>query len=127
MSLNKQVGEFHRACEVEERERPGMVDRATQRFRIGLIEEELEELIAACAVDDIVEVADALGDIAYVVYGMARVYGIDLDEVTDEIHRSNMTKTTGGKVERREDGKVLKPAHYQAPDLDSVLRGQALR
>ena len=60
-------------------------------------------------------VADALGDLAYVVYGAALHFGIDLDAVVAEVHRSNMTKTAAG------NGKAVKGPGYRAPDLREIL------
>ena len=61
----------------------------------------------------------------YVAYGTALVHGIDLDAVIAEIHRANMTKLgPGGRIARRDDGKVLKGDHYRAPDVSAVLRQQ---
>lgn len=75
---------------------------------------------------DVVGVADALGDLAYVVYGAALHFGIDLDAVVAEIHRSNMTKTPAG------NGKAVKGPEYRAPDLRKIVartaeEGTALR
>ena len=71
---------------------------------------------------DLVAVADALGDLDYVVNGAALEYGINLPEVTKEIHRSNMTKLgSDGKPIYREDGKILKGADYEPPNLSPVL------
>ena len=69
-----------------------------------------------------VEVADALTDLLYVVYGAGHAFGIDLDECFHEVHRSNLSKLgTDFKPIKREDGKVLKPDTYSPPDLKTVL------
>lgn len=71
---------------------------------------------------DIVAVADALGDLEYVVNGAALEMGIPLPEVVAEIHRSNMTKLgPEGKPIYREDGKILKGENYEPPRLEKVL------
>ena len=71
---------------------------------------------------DLVGAADALGDLEYVVNGMALGMGIPLPEVVEEIHRSNMTKLgEDGKPIYREDGKILKGPTYEQPDLNKVL------
>ena len=68
------------------------------------------------------EVADALTDLLYVVYGAGHAFGIDLDECFQEVHESNMSKLgENGRAIKREDGKVLKPDTYFPPDLKSVL------
>lgn len=92
-------------------------------LRLELIREEFEELTESTKKRDVIEMADALGDIAYVVVGFALEMGIDLNAVVAEIHASNMTKLgEDGKVIRREDGKVLKGPNYRKPDIKSVLR-----
>jgi len=93
-----------------------------QRLRLDLIEEELDELHYAIDNKDMVEIADALGDLLYVVYGAGHAFGIDLDECFKEIHASNMSKLgPDGKPIKREDGKVLKPDTFFPPDLKSIL------
>lgn len=97
-------------------------DRA--KLRLDLIEEEAQELVDAYTANDVVEVADALGDMIYVIYGMAIEMGVNLDDVVAEIHRSNMSKLgPGGKPLYREDGKVLKGPNYTRPDIRKVIYG----
>ena len=76
-------------------------------LRLNLIREEFEELEEALLNRDIVEIADALGDLLYVVYGTGVSYGIDLEPIFEEIHRSNMSKGDPEPI-MREDGKILK-------------------
>lgn len=64
----------------------------TVKFRMSLIDEEYKELCQAVAENDFTEVVDALGDILYVVYGMGLRIGVNLDQVFDIIHKSNMSK-----------------------------------
>ena len=69
-----------------------------------------------------VEIADALTDILYVVYGAGHAFGIDLDDCFSEVHRSNMTKLgANGRPLYREDGKVMKGPNYSEPDLTQFL------
>ena len=101
---------------------PEFPDEHTQRLRINLIEEELDELQMAVDNQDMVEVADAITDLLYVVYGAGHAFGIDLDECFAEVHRSNLSKLGPDfKPIKREDGKVLKPDTYSPPDLKTVL------
>jgi predicted HAD superfamily Cof-like phosphohydrolase len=101
---------------------PELADFNTAELRLDLIQEEVQELSVAIDNDDIVEIADALTDILYVVYGAGHAYGIDLDECFNEVHSSNMSKLgEGGKPIYREDGKVLKGPNYFPPDLEGVL------
>lgn len=107
-------------------ERPNIdVDDALAGLRTALLEEEVQELAVASEARDLVGIADALADIVYVVYGTALTYGIDLDLVLREVHRSNMSKLDlDGKPILREDGKVLKSAQYFRPQIARVLSSQ---
>ena len=97
-------------------------DFSTRELRLELIDEEVEELRVAVANRDMVEIADALTDILYVVYGAGHTFGIDLDACFDEVHASNMSKLgEDGKPIKREDGKVMKGPGFFAPDLESIL------
>ena len=101
---------------------PTFPEEDIQRLRLDLIEEELDELHYAIDNKDMVEIADALGDLLYVVYGAGHAFGIDLDECFKEIHASNMSKLgPDGKPIKREDGKVLKPYTFFPPDLKTIL------
>lgn len=102
--------------------RPKLIDKETSDLRISLIEEEVRELKQAVEENNLVEIADALTDILYVVYGAGATYGIDLDECFKEVHRSNMSKLgIDGSPIYREDGKVLKGPNYYPPDLEAIL------
>ena len=120
------VGEFHRAFGLPMREFPGSdIDHALAQLRVNLLEEEVSEFVAASEKEDLVGIADALADIVYVIYGTALTYGIDLDSVLREVHRSNMSKLgDDGKPLIRGDGKVLKSERYFPPDIASALSMQ---
>jgi len=95
---------------------------SVSELRYDLIDEELKELRRALIERDIVEVADALTDLLYVVYGAGHSFGLDLDKCFEEVHNSNMTKLgPEGKPIYREDGKVMKGPGYRAPDLKTLL------
>lgn len=99
------------------------IDREALPLRNRLIREELDELAAAIAEDDIAHVAKEIADLLYVVAGMAVTFGIPLDAVLAEVHRSNLSKVwADGAPRLRGDGKVLKPPTYAAPDIAAVLR-----
>lgn len=119
--LQTQVKEFHQAFGIVISEKPAMQDEATIDLRIALIREEFDELQQAFEDGSIVDIADALGDLLYVIYGAGVSFGIDLEPVTDEIHRSNMTKVNG---HRAENGKWIKPADYSPADLAAVIERQ---
>ena len=118
------VKEFHVQFDIPfrtEPELPGTFLSDARKLRRWLLMEEYSEYGSAELFNDIVEIADALGDMVYVIYGTALRYGIDLDAVLEEIHRSNMTKTAnpdGGKVQKGED--------FVPPDIQGVLDRQYL-
>jgi predicted HAD superfamily Cof-like phosphohydrolase len=122
----RDLEQFHETFDLPVRSTPyGHVDPELAALRVELMREECQELSDAVAECDIVEIADALGDIVYVAYGNALTYGIDLDAVLREVHRSNMTKIgADGQVLRRADGKILKPDTFSPPDIKRVLREQ---
>lgn len=116
------VTEFHTTYGQPVGASPNVLTVERQELRISLITEEVGELIEATGFNDLIEMADALGDIVYVCYGMAIEMGIDLDKVIAEIHRSNMSKLDeSGNPIYREDGKVLKGPNYFKPDIASVV------
>lgn len=118
------VRDFHDAIggPSSNRDVPGFPIGRVRDLRLKLIEEEFEELEVAVRVGDLVAVADAIGDLLYVVYGAAAAFGLPIHEVFNEIHRSNMSKA-GGPV--RADGKVLKPEGWQPPQLIPILEAAA--
>ena len=116
------VLDWHRYFGLAIGDRPDLAAETTNELRVELIREEFEELVDAVARLDIVEVADALADMLYVLHGAAVTWGIPLDEVFREVHRSNMTKLgEDGKPVLRADGKILKGPHYSAPRLQPIL------
>jgi len=121
MTMFTDVKDFHQAFGQRIGEKPEFPDREERILRRKLITEEFNELTDAEYANDIVEVADALADIIYIACGTAVSYGIPLDDVFAEVHRSNMAKLVDGKVIRREDGKVQKPADWTPPDVRSIL------
>ncbi len=94
------------------------------RMYCGLIQEESQELITAQAAGDEVEQLDALIDIMVVTAGALHSLGVDADGAWKEVMRSNFAKVDPrtGKVTRREDGKVLKPAGWEPPRLKGFVR-----
>jgi predicted HAD superfamily Cof-like phosphohydrolase len=121
MSYFTDVRDFHQAFGQRIGDKPEFPDVSERTLRMKLITEEFNELCDAEEANDLVEVADALADIIYIACGTAVSYGIPLDDVFAEVHRSNMAKLVDGKVIRREDGKVKKPEGWTAPDVKGVL------
>lgn len=115
------VTEFHRAFGLTENTKPTLPSQDIRDLRKKLLEEEFVEYTVGEDKNDLVEIADALADLIYIAYGTAVAYGIPLDQVFAEVHRSNMAKLVDGKVIRRDDGKVLKPTGWTPPDIKSIL------
>ena len=116
------VGDFMESMEQDVLIRPSFPEDSVQKLRLDLIEEELDELQYGIDNQDMVEIADALTDLLYVVYGAGHAFGIDLDDCFKEVHKSNLSKLGPDfRPIKREDGKVLKPDTYFPPDLKTVL------
>ena len=121
MSYFTDVKDFHVAFGQRVGEKPELPEPEERSLRIKLLTEEFAEYTEAEIEHDLVEIADALADIIYIACGTAISYGIPLDEIFNEVHRSNMAKLVDGKVLRREDGKIQKPEGWTAPDIKNIL------
>lgn len=116
------VKQFHETYDLPIAETPGHPPEDRIRLRKELISEEYWEYDRAVEKNDLVNIAQELADLLYVVYGAALEYGFNLDEVVAEVHRANMSKLdSDGSVIRRNDGKVLKGPNYKAPDIEAIL------
>lgn len=119
------VYQFHKAFGLGIMETPtANVGTERNRLRFNLMKEENEEYFEAAQNNDLVEVADALGDILYILCGTIIEHGLQykIEEVFDEIQRSNMSKLgADGKPIYREDGKVLKGPDYFKPNIRAIL------
>lgn len=119
------VHEFHSAFKLGAKEAPHAdLGKAKNLLRFNLMKEENEEYLEAANNNDLVEVADALGDMLYILCGTIIEHGMQhkIDEVFDEIQRSNMSKLgEDGLPIYREDGKVLKGPKYFRPDIKTIL------
>ena len=94
-------------------------------LRFNLMKEENEEYLEAVQNNDLVEIADALGDMLYILCGTILEHGLQhkIEEVFDEIQRSNMSKLgEDGKPIYREDGKVMKGPNYFKPCFEEILK-----
>jgi len=147
-SIQHDVREFHRVMGQPIGSSPSVPHDDRVRHRLRLIHEEFVELLTACGIEepvvdgvgvysdifsaindvrarnvDLIEVADALADIAYVVEGANLEFGIDSEAVLAEVQRSNMSKLDdNGKAIVNELGKVTKGPNYSPPDLKKVLK-----
>lgn len=119
------VADFHRAFGQDVMESPIVdIDEQKVLLRHRLMQEENDEYLEACKNKDLVEVADALGDMLYILCGTIIQHGMQhkISEVFEEIQSSNMSKLgADGKPIYREDGKVLKGPNYFKPDIKSIL------
>lgn len=119
------VGEFHEVFQIGNRRAPtAEIGEAEIQLRYNLMKEENDEYLDACKNGDLVEIADALGDQLYILFGTILRHGLQhkIEEVFDEIHRSNMSKLDAqGNPIFREDGKILKSDQYFRPNIRSVL------
>ncbi|MES2517515.1 MAG: nucleoside triphosphate pyrophosphohydrolase family protein [Bacteroidota bacterium] len=149
-SLN-QVAEFHRTFKAPILETPKIPSPERCKLRVSLIAEELRELQDAINDNDLVEIADALCDIQYVLSGAVLEFGLGekFVDLFNEVQRSNMSKACGSYEEaeatvkfyadkdgteaeivadgdkflvyRITDNKVLKSVKYSPADLKGIL------
>jgi predicted HAD superfamily Cof-like phosphohydrolase len=120
----KSVEEFHNVFQIGNAAEIKLIEEKDYTLRYNLIKEENEEYLEACKNGDIVEIADALGDQLYILFGTILKHGLQhkIEEVYDEIHRSNMSKLDEqGQPIFREDGKILKSNLYFKPDIKKIL------
>jgi len=119
------VQEFHTAYKLGYRETPKAdLGNAKNMLRYKLMREENEEYLEAANSNDLVEVADALGDMLYILCGTIIEHGMQhkIEAVFNEIQRSNMSKLgADGEPIYREDGKVLKGPNYFKPNIAEIL------
>jgi len=120
-NMFQDVKEFQTAVGQNVGDNPGFPDGAERDLRIRLLKEEYEEYIQGECKNDLENIAKELADIIYIVCGTAASYGIPLDRVFDEVHKSNMAKLVDGKPVRRADGKILKPDGWKPPNIKSIL------
>lgn len=119
------VRQFHDAFGIENADNPtAELSIGDILLRYTLMREENEEYLEAAKNGDLVEIADALGDMLYILCGTMLKHGLQghMEAVFQEIQASNMSKLDAeGKPIYREDGKVLKSALYRKPDIQSIV------
>ena len=120
------VKEFHKAFKLDYLEQPrANIGLEKNKLRFNLMREENEEYLEAANNNDIIEVADALGDMLYILCGTIIEHGMQykIDEIFNEIQSSNMSKLgADGNPIYRQDGKVLKGPNYFKPDIEGALK-----
>ena len=119
------VKEFHEAFKIGNEEAPiAEIGEKDYLLRYKLMREENEEYLEAAQNGDLVEIADACGDMLYILCGTLLKHGLQhkIEEVFREIQSSNMSKLDkDGQPIYREDGKVLKSELYFKPDIQTIL------
>lgn len=113
------VLEFNKSFGLITNNKPSLIDETEFTLRHKLMTEELSEYIEACKNEDLIEVCDAIVDLLYVLNGMVVAHGIQhiVEDMYNEVHRSNMSKLENGKPLYRSDGKVMKGSEYFRPNL----------
>jgi len=103
-------------------ERPRIPPEEIYELCESLIKEELRELRRADVDEDLIEIADGIADLIWVLICKALCYGIPIEKVWAEVAKTNMAKFPGGVVIRRpEDGKILKPPGWAPPDIYKII------
>lgn len=119
------VKTFHKAFKIGYKDTPvAKLEASKLKLRYDLMQEENEEYLEAAQNDDLVEVADALGDMLYILCGTIIEHGMQdiIEDVFEEIQRSNMSKLgADGKPIYRKDGKVMKGPDYFKPKIKEIL------
>lgn len=119
------VQEFHTAFGIGYKNEPvAKLEKEKNTLRFNLMKEENEEYLEAAENNDLVEVADALGDMLYILCGTIIEHGMQhkIEAIFTEIQKSNMSKLDeNGKPIYREDGKVLKGPNYFKPNIKTIL------
>ena len=121
----KAVQDFHEAFGLGINQKPiANLSLNKLKLRYDLMAEENEEYLEAAKNNDLIEVADALGDMLYILCGTILEHGMQnkIEEVFNEIQRSNMSKLgADGKPIYREDGKVMKGPNYFKPNISKII------
>ena len=118
------VAEFHYLFDQKDAKKPTTGNEKQGELRYSLLAEENAEYLEAVRDNNLVDIADALGDQLYIIYGTVLKHGLQdkIEDVFKEIHRSNLSKLgANGKPIYREDGKILKGPDYFKPDISKIL------
>ena len=121
MNWQSDVSEFHAKFNLPVSTIPADIEPERANLRLQLHEEEMDEVKEAVLNGDIVEVADGIAYLIYVLLGTAVEFGIDMNPIWDEVQRTNMAKEGGGV---RGDGKILKPEGWEPPRIKEILQSQ---
>ena len=120
------VEEFHEIYKLGNSKNPiGKLENEKEKLRFELMKEENEEYLQAAEKGNVIEIADALGDMLYILCGTIIEHGMQnvIEEVFEEIHKSNLSKLDeNGKPIYREDGKVIKGPNYFPPNIEKIMK-----
>jgi predicted HAD superfamily Cof-like phosphohydrolase len=119
----QQVAEFHKAFDIPILDSPQVPNQDRVKLRARLVAEESQEVIEAMESRNLQHIAKEMTDLMIVLHGAALEFGLQhvMDQVMDEVHRSNMSKLgADGKPVYRADGKVLKGPNYSEADLTFI-------
>ena len=118
------VKKFHESFGITNNDAPTL-NKESFMLRFNLMKEENDEYLNACKEGDLVEIADALGDMMYILCGTILSHGLQykIEEIFQEIQSSNMSKLgKDGEPIYREDGKILKGPNYFKPNIPKILK-----
>lgn len=125
MNLQNDVKMFMQAADQYTTETPRFTlqNDAQSTLYMNLICEEYAELNKAFSGRNMIETADAVADLVWVVLGLCNTVGIPFEKVWEEVKSSNMSKVSeNGKILKRADGKILKPDTYFQPNIAPLLQ-----
>lgn len=121
----KHVKKFHKSFGIDNQLSPNAnISEKTYKLRYKLMQEENNEYLDACKNGDLNEIADALGDMMYILCGTILSHGLQdkIELIFEEIQKSNMSKLDkNGNPIYREDGKILKSENYFKPNISKIL------
>lgn len=117
------VKEFNDVFKIKQNQNPSLLDTEEFELKFSLMQEELNEYKEACVEKDLIEVADAVVDMMYILYGIITQHGLSsvFFDLFEEVHKSNMSKLERGKPLFRSDGKIIKGSEYFKPNLNRIL------
>ena len=126
----KHVKKFHESFGIDNQLIPNAnISEKTYKLRYKLMQEENNEYLDACKNGDLNEIADALGDMMYILCGTILSHGLQdkIELIFEEIQKSNMSKLDkNGNPIYRKDGKILKSENYFKPNISKILDAKTL-
>lgn len=124
-SATSDIEDFHVKFGLTYEGPPRQLDEEATKFRVGFMQEELDEYRAAVYAGDLAGQFDALIDLVYVALGTAYLQGFPFGDGWKEVHRANMSKVRAkdvGESKRSSTLDVVKPANFVPPDIDAIVQ-----